>query len=212
MALIPRRIARFYLENTWVLLSLIVANFLAVLVGVDFYVKSMPKVYAFLWPFFTDSPGATFLMLLSLVSLVPNLGNRLEAATQNRPLAYLHTLAFVWLLKYGLWTVVALNLGFSAYFPDLWAYWGILLTHLGLVAEAFLIPHYGRTTTDALVFALSALLLDDVLDYGLGLHPALRYDPGVVLPAATVILSLLSVGLAHRQFDRLEGTEPSSVR
>ncbi|MFB6081618.1 MAG: DUF1405 domain-containing protein [Halanaeroarchaeum sp.] len=210
MPVIPHRYARYYLENAPSLLWLIGANVVAVLVGVDFYVQSMPAVYALLWPFYTDSPGAAFLMVLSLVTLVSNLGHRLTEAPQNRPLAYLHTLAFCWLVKYGLWTTLALNMGFHEYFPDLWAYWGILLTHLGFVAEAFLIPHYGKTTKGALGFTLVALLVDDVLDYGFGLHPVLRYDPGVALPLGTVGLTVLTVFVAARVFDRLD-TEPSQT-
>jgi uncharacterized membrane protein YpjA len=126
----------------------------------------------------------------------------------NRPLAYLHTLAFVWLVKYGLWTAVALSLrpdlyvGFSG--AALWDYWGIVFTHLGFVVEAFLIPHYGRTTRGALAFALVASIVNDVFDYGLGYHPPLRYEPGLVLVVATLALSVLSVALAARYFDRLE--------
>lgn len=204
MSLIPRRYARYYLENAPSLLWLVGVNFVTVLVGIDFYIAGMPAIYPLLWPFYTDSPGATFLMLVSLATLVPNLGRRLNEAPQNRALAYLHTLAFVWLVKYGLWVSVALNLGFSHYFPALWAYWGIAITHLGFVAEAFLIPHYAKTTKGALAFALLVGLLDDVLDYGFGLHPPLRYDPGLALPLATVALTVFAVWLASRQFDRLE--------
>ncbi|MFB6110075.1 MAG: DUF1405 domain-containing protein [Halodesulfurarchaeum sp.] len=204
MPLVPRRYARYYLENAPSLCWLIGVNFATVLVGLDYYVAGMPAVSPFLWPFYADSPGATFLMLLSLVTLVANLGRRLQDAPQNRVLAFLHTLAFVWLLKYGLWVAVALNLGFSHYFPAIWAYWGIILTHLGFVAEALLIPHYGKTTAGALAFALGLGLLNDVLDYGFGLHPPLRYDPGIALSILTVALTVFAVALAAWRFDRLE--------
>ncbi|MFB6086718.1 MAG: DUF1405 domain-containing protein [Halodesulfurarchaeum sp.] len=209
MSLIPHRHARYYLENTPSLLWLLLVNFLTVLVGVDFYVTGMAEVHPLLWPFYADSPGATLLMVLSLVTLVSNLGSRLHEATQNRVLAYLHTLAFVWLVKYGLWVAVALNLGFDHYFPAVWAYWGIIVAHLGFVAEAFLIPHYGKTTRGALAFALGLGLLGDVLDYGFGLHPPLRYDPGLALALLTGALTVFAVGLASWQFDRLEGSGAS---
>jgi uncharacterized membrane protein YpjA len=79
-----------------------------------------------------------------------------------------------------------------------------VFTHLGFVLEAFLIPHYGRTTRGALGVALLALLANDVFDYGLGYHPPLRYEPGVALVVASVALSVLSVALAARVFDRLD--------
>ncbi|MFC6733529.1 MULTISPECIES: DUF1405 domain-containing protein [unclassified Haladaptatus] len=204
--MIPERYARYYLENAPSLTWLVFANAVAILVGIRFYVETMPGVSTFLWPFYTDSPTAVFLATLSLVVLVPNLGRRLDDAPQNLALAYLHTFAFVWLVKYGIWTAIALNLGFSLYFPEVWAYFGIILTHLGFVGEAYLIPHYGKTTRGALLAALGALLVNDYIDYGLGLYPPLRYEPGIVLPLVTVLLSVGTVWLASRAFDRYDAT------
>jgi len=206
---IPDRYARQFLEDGPNLAWLLSVNVLAMLVGVRFYVETLPDVPTYLWPLYADSPAALFLVTLSLATLLPNLGRRLDAAPRNRPLAYLHTFAFAWLVKYGLWTAVSLNLGFGSYFgppwePDaLWSYWFIVLTHLGFVVEAYLLPRYGATTRGALAAALAALLANDALDYLFGFHPPLRYDPGIALPAATVALSALAVGAAARAFDRL---------
>ncbi|WP_135823916.1 DUF1405 domain-containing protein [Halorussus ruber] len=203
------RYARRYLEDGPNLAWLIAVNVLAILVGVQFYVETLPEVPVYLWPLYADSPAALFLVTLSLVTLLPNLGRSLSDAPRNRALAYLHTLAFAWLVKYGLWTFVSLNLGFGAYFgppwnPDaFWSYWFIIVTHLGFVAEASLLPLYGATTRGALATALAALLVNDALDYVLGIHPPLRYDPDLLLPAATVALSVLAVAAAARAFPRL---------
>lgn len=209
--MIPRRYARYYLENAPSLLWLLAVNVLAMLVGVRFYVETMPEVPTFLWPFYLDSPAALFLATVSLVTLLVNLGNPLEELPQNRVLVYLHTLAFVWLVKYGLWTFVALNLGFSNYFPDLYDYWFIIITHLAFVLEAYLIPHYGKTTEGALGLSLALLLFNDLLDYGFGYHPPLRYEPGLILPILSVCLSVFSVWLASRAFGRLEQATASGL-
>jgi uncharacterized membrane protein YpjA len=209
-SVLPGRYLEYYLGNAPSLVLLLLANALAFLVGVSFYVHSDPslrEIPTFLYPLFGDSPTALALVTLSLSTLLPNLGDRVADAPANRPLAYLHTLAFVWLVKYGLWTGVALTLrpdlyvGFSG--AALWDYWGITLTHLGFVVEAFVVPYYGRTTRGALAFALLALLVNDVYDYGFGFHPPLRYEPGAVLVGATLGLSVLSVGIAARTFRRL---------
>ncbi len=202
--MVPERYARYYLENAPSLVTLIALSLAATLVGVRFYVETMPGVPTFLWPLYADSPTATFLLAASLFTLLPNLGFPLSEARQNLVLAYLHTLAFVWLVKYGLWTAVALNVGFSQYFPSLYDYWFIIVTHLGFVVLAYLIPHYGRTTPGALALSLVLLLLNDLFDYGFGYHPPLEYDPGVLLPLLTVALTFLSVALAARAFDPLE--------
>ncbi len=207
--MIPERWARYYLENAPSLLWLIGANLIAVLVGIRFYVETMPAVPTFLWPLYLDSPVAVLLMALSLTTLLPFIGRDCRHATTNLALVYLHTFAFVWLVKYGLWTVAALNIGFSAYFPALWAFFGIIITHLLFVLQAYLIPHYGRTTPGALVVALVLLLVNDLVDYGFGLHPPLEYDPGILLPVVSGTLSVVTVYLAERAFDRFDPEEVS---
>ena len=198
---VPERYARYYLEAAPSLAVLVFGNAVLTLVGLRFYVdRGLAEVSTFLWPLFADSPTATALATLSFATLLPNLGRRADAAPTNRPLAYLHTVAFVWLVKYGLWTVLALNLGFSAYFPDPFGYFGVVLSHAGFVAMAYLIPRYGRTTRGALATALVLSLVNDVLDYGFGLHPPLRYEPGLALAALTVALSVAAVGLAWLAF------------
>ena len=207
---IPRKWARYYLENAPSLVWLIFANVAAVFVGIHFYLPDLPGIDTFLWPLHMDSPVAVGLMALSLATLLPNLGNRLDDAAQNRVLAYLHTIAFVWLVKMGLWTALALNLEVSLYFPNAWNYFGVLVTHLLFIPEAYLAPHYGKTTRGALATALVLALGNDVFDYaGVFLdgippyHPRLLYEPGLVLVVGTVLISVLSVGLAARAFPRL---------
>ncbi len=200
---IPRRWAELYLTEAPNLVALLLVNGVAVLVGIRFYVADMVDVTTWLWPLFTDSPVALLIAMFSLVTLVPALGSGLEEVPTNRVLSYLHTLAFVWLVKMGLWTALALGLGFDHYYPAPWDFFGIIITHLAFVGQAFLLPYYGRTTRGALAFALSLALVNDVLDYGFGLHPPLRYEPGMLLPAGTIVLSVAAVGLAASLFPRL---------
>lgn len=201
---VPRRWARLYLMEAPNLVALLVVNAVAVLVGIRFYVAEMVTVSTALWPVFTDSPVALALAMLSLATLLPAVGGDLDDVPSNLPLAYLHTLAFVWLVKMGLWTALALGLGFDSYYPAPWDFFGIILTHLAFVGQAFLIPHYGRTTRGALGLALVFALVNDALDYGLGIHPPLRYGPGLALVAGTVVLSVGAVALAARSFPKLD--------
>jgi len=208
---VPRKWARYYLENAPSLVWLVFANVAAVFVGIHFYLPDLPAIDTLLWPLHMDSPVAVGLMALSVATLLPNLGRSLDDAPRNRVLAYLHTIAFVWLLKSGLWTALALNLHVSLYFPDTWNYFGVLVTHLLFIPEAYLAPHYGATTRGALATALVLALGNDVFDYaGLYLegvqpyHPRLLYEPGAVLVVGTVLISLLSVALAARAFPRLD--------
>ena len=205
----PESWIQYYLGNPTSLGWLVVVDAAAFLVGVSFYVHSDPslrELSALAYPLFGDSPTALALATLSVATLLPHLGDPVDDAPSNRLLALVHTLAFVWLVKYGVWTAIALTLR-----PDLYVgftptllreFWGILLTHLFFLIHAAAIPYYGTTSREALAVALGLLLLNDAFDYGLGLYPPLRYEPGALLAGITIILSFLVVGYANWSFDR----------
>ena len=178
-------------------------------VGAAYYAPTVGSVPVALWPLYADSAVAVALGGAVLVALVPTVASDEQItadAPTSRALAYLHTLAFVWLFQFGVWPLVALNLAFDAYVaaPDAWIYyWGVLGTHLLFVGLALLIPAFGRTTPGALALALALALGNVWVDYGLGYHPPLLYDPGPVLAAATLAIAVGAVALAARSFRRL---------
>ena len=183
-------------------------------VGVGYYAPTAGEVPVALWPLYADSAVAVALgggVLASIVATVRRGGDVTADGPTSRGLAYLHTLAFVWLVQFGLWPLVSLNLAFGEYVaaPDAWIYyWGVIGTHLLFVGLALLFPAFGRTTRGALATALALGVVNVVLDYGLGYHPPLLYDPGPGLAAATLAIAVCSVALASRSFRRLEeGTD-----
>ena len=227
---LPTAVAAYYLRTPWTLSLLLAGNAVAFLVGVRYYLDTMGAVPTYLWPLYGDSPTAVALATLLLATALPALSDDfwgLERPSTDGPLAdrvpgpmaVLSTLAVVWLVETGVWTVVALNvplvrpdLPFDLYVgfdgDSLWAYWGILLTHAAFLAEAALVARLGRTSRRLLVGALAVALANDLFDYGhlLGLptagHPPVRYDPGVLLAAASVATSLAAVWVAGRLLPR----------
>ena len=216
---VPREIAEFYLTTPWTLALLLLANAMAFLVGVRYYVETMPGVATFAWPLYGDSPTAIALGTLVLAAVFPFAGRRLADVPRTRLLDALVTLAVVWLLKTGLWTFLALNVplvrpdlpadlyvGFDA--DSLWAYWGILLTHLAFLLWAGVLAHVGRTSERTLGAVLLLALANDAFDYGflvglpLANHPPVRYDPGWPLAAGSVLATLVAVGVAARLLPR----------
>lgn len=226
---LPARVASFYLSTPWTLSLLLLGNGLAFLVGVRYYLDTMGAVPTFLWPLYGDSPTALALGTLVLATALPALSGDFwgadgetddppngSSATERSvpgPSAVVTTLAVVWLVETGLWTAVALNVPFVR--PDLpldlyvgfdgdslWAYWGILATHVAFLAEAALIARLGRTSRRLLAGAFLAVLCNDLFDYGflVGLptagHPPVRYEPTWVLAVGSVATSVVAVVVA----------------
>jgi len=177
-------------------------------VGIGYYAPTAGQVPVPLWPLYADSAVAVALGGIALLSLIPTVrrGKRVIDVPTSRGLAYLQTVAFVWLVQFGLWPLVSLNLAFSRYVaaPDAWIYyWGVLGTHLLFVGLALLFPAFGRTTRGALALSLALVVGNVALDYAVGYHPPLLYDPGPVLAGATLAIGVGAVWLANRSFRRL---------
>jgi len=106
------------------------------------------------YPLIPDSPLATMLIGLSLLAW------RLDFDAE-----WLHVIAFFGCIKLGLWTPyvqLALNgpEGIAA-----WLYAFLVLSHLAMAAEAFLIHRYARFSVPAVAVALAWYGLNDVVDY-----------------------------------------------
>jgi uncharacterized membrane protein YpjA len=106
------------------------------------------------YPLIPDSPVATMFIGLSLVAW------RLDWQAE-----WLHTLAFFGCIKLGLWTPyvqLALNGpgGIAA-----WLYWFLVLSHLAMAVEAFLIHRYASFSVGAVAVATVWYGFNDVVDY-----------------------------------------------
>ncbi|QAU11868.1 DUF1405 domain-containing protein [Halorubrum sp. BOL3-1] len=179
-------------------------------VGTWYYVPTADEVPALLWPLYADSAVAVALGGSVLLRLVPAVrrGDRVIDVPVSRASTYLQTVAFVWLVQFGVWPLVSLNLAFGEYVaaPDAWIYyWGVIGTHLLFVGLALLFPVFGRTTRGALATALALGVANVVVDYWIGYHPPLLYEPGPGLASATLAIAVGSVALASHSFRRLDG-------
>ncbi|WP_232688393.1 DUF1405 domain-containing protein [Halobacterium zhouii] len=193
--LIPESVATPYLEEDASRALLILANCVVVLVGIDFYLPQLLEHRnVFLWPVIFDSPLAAAWVTFSLLTLSG--AGSIAAYRNSRVHVLLNTIAFVSVLKYGVWTLFTLNYFFTAYYPDPVSYFGSLFVHAVMALEAFLLPYYAKTTMWALGVALVWLLVGDVVDYGFGLYPHLRVEQLGVLPGVTAFLSFASVATA----------------
>lgn len=202
---------RSFLGDPWqgkYLLLLLAVNILGSLYGYYWYSEQLAETPKTLWLFVPDSPLST--TLFALVAIFALWGHR------N---LYLEMAAYMSCIKYGLWAVVVI--------VDFWNSYGhigfetamLSVSHLGMAVQAVIYlstlrfngravimpPGYpgrfifsARTGMLAVGAASVWLLLNDFLDYYLGIHPYLYYtgqEPVAELSAwglsATVIIAVL---------------------
>jgi uncharacterized membrane protein YpjA len=192
-----------WLENVGLRLAwpVVLVNLVGTVFGFWYYRFQFETTPVEMWAFVPDSPLATLFIAASLAAW------RLDLDAE-----WLHTLAFFGCIKLGLWTpYVQLFLQGPAGIPD-WLYYFLVVSHLAMAVEAFLIHRYARFSVGAVAVATGWYLWNDVVDYfwpvvGEFHHTALRAERvgGVVdhslaahdLAAAfAVVLTVAAVFLA----------------
>lgn len=175
--------------------------------GIIFYWKQLNATVWYLLPFVPDSPTGPFLMIM-VFALWWFKGRRRNPT--------LELLAFIALLKYGVWTVLVFWLYRDAFFaPPRADLTDILLVlHIGEALQAGILLKGMRFPAPRwAAFVALWLLLGDFSDYVLGTHPYLPdgFDPDVgarVVPVMTVALTIicyLAALLWCRRLKRLGG-------
>jgi uncharacterized membrane protein YpjA len=155
--------------------------------GVYYYWDQLLATPAYLLPFVPDSPSGPFLMVI--VYALWWFGGH-----KRSPL--LELFAFVWLLKYGIWTLLAFGLYADYFFtPEraqlsttlFWFHFGEAI-EAGVLLKGMKFPSAARAA-----FAAVWILLGDFSDYVLGTHPRLPTELKAFewVPLITVALSFI---------------------
>nr|WP_220186033.1 DUF1405 domain-containing protein [Paenactinomyces guangxiensis] len=180
------------MDRRWFLWVLFAINFLGSIYGFYWYKNQLSVTDPELIIFVPDSPTASaFFTLLLLLYLFSRRSPLLEA------------FASITLFKYGIWAVVMIIWGAlldPGPFLDVlaWEHWMLIFSHLGMAAQAVLYsPFYTYQNREILIVA-AWTLLNDVLDYGLDIHPWLAptlepYDH--IVGIFTLILSFTTIML-----------------
>ncbi|MGQ4556345.1 DUF1405 domain-containing protein [Halobellus sp. GM3] len=151
LAPLPDRVEAVALRLAWVVVAI---NLAGTAFGFWYYRFQLLHTPLVMWPAVPDSPLATLLMAASLASW--KLG---------RDRAWVHALAFVGNLKYGLWVVVVqltINDVLASGDPYLWF---LLVSHLGMGLQAFVIYRYAEFTVPTVGLAAAWFGFNDVVDY-----------------------------------------------
>lgn len=171
-------------------LPLVIINILGAAYGYYWYREQLAATPFYFWPFVPDSPLATTLFSLALI------------VRGNTGVALLfRTVAFTASIKYGIWAVVIISQYWSGGGPVELTEMMLWLSHLGMAAQGaiFLITISPRRPMITLTAVW--MLLNDFMDYGLGLHPYLfaAGQERIAMEAALGLTVLVTTGLVLRE-------------
>ncbi|MFB6125529.1 MAG: DUF1405 domain-containing protein [Halanaeroarchaeum sp.] len=209
VAPLPRALEDLGLRLAWLIAAI---NLAGTVFGFYYYRFQFAATNPIAWPLVPDSPVATLFVAGSLI-----------AYELDIDADWLHMLAFVGLLKLGFWTPyvqVFLNGQGSL---ALWLWLFLIVSHLAMTLEAFLVHRYATFSVRAVAVAVAWYTLNDVFDYFVPVagdvhHTWLRAEfvGGVIdhsvqahdfAAAAAVVLTVLATFLAlSTRVKRLELT------
>ncbi|MEM4780224.1 MAG: DUF1405 domain-containing protein [Halalkalicoccus sp.] len=153
LAPLPRRLEEFALRYAWVIVAI---NLAGTAFGFWYYRFQFAGTPVVMWPWVPDSPLATLFFATSLALW-----------KLDRQSELIDMLAFFGNVKLGLWTpfvLVVFNDAFLAQ-TSLPMYAFLLTSHLGMVAQAFLIQRYSDFSIPAIAGALVWYSFDLTVDY-----------------------------------------------
>ncbi|MFD1395017.1 DUF1405 domain-containing protein [Kroppenstedtia eburnea] len=178
------------LDRRRFLLILLAVNFLGSIYGYYWYKNQLAATPVYWLPFVPDSPTAsaafTLVLLLYLI---------------NRRSPFWEAFAGVTLFKYGIWAVAMILAGAALsekpFLESLvWTDWMLMASHLGMALEGVLYSRFFAFGRKEILLVAGWILLNDVLDYGVGIHPWLPLSMAGTEPAValfTLSLSLISL-------------------
>jgi uncharacterized membrane protein YpjA len=177
------------LQERKTLLDLAAVNIAGTAFGFFFYYPQLGDNPLHFWPFIPDSPLATLFAALTFIAIAHRKRNSIVEA-----------FAVIGNLKYGLWTVFVLIYYSEIFYAGnpLWMYLFLLVSHLGMAVQALFIAEISDIDLKAFLLASTWFIVNDVIDYSLGIHTRLYTSEvfpamiaaGVLTAAAVILLYL----------------------
>jgi uncharacterized membrane protein YpjA len=203
---IPLRtyVSKAFLSSRFMLWTLFWVNLLGTLYGYQWYwnqlvftAQTMSPAYL---PFVPDSPTASLFFTGVIAYLLADSYRKKKRSSRSGWFrGMIEALAVITSFKYGIWAVSMIWAG--AYQGDSvnWQDWMLTISHLGMAAEALLYMRLYTYRVNAIIVAALWTLLNDYMDYGVGLFPWLPEsldDDLFVVAAFTIQLSFISIIVA----------------
>ncbi len=141
---------------------LLVINVLGSAYGYFWYREQLTETSFYLWPFVPDSPLSTTLFAAALL---------LHLTGANKTM--FQVLACTVSIKYGIWAVIMITNYWSSGGPVAPTETMLWLSHLGMAAEGAIFLRTYRFKINVVIITGAWMLVNDLMDYGAGLHPYL---------------------------------------
>ncbi|MBI5253142.1 MAG: DUF1405 domain-containing protein [Euryarchaeota archaeon] len=145
-----------------ILFAAMLTNLAGAAFGFLYYKTMFASLSLKYWIFIPDSPLSTLIFSISILLILIGKKNNL-----------LSFAACVYVMKYGFWTVFVI-LFYSGYFlapQNAPFYWLMFVLHLGMIIEPVFILRTIEPRRGHLLFLLFWFLLNDYVDYWLGITP-----------------------------------------
>ncbi|MCZ8520511.1 DUF1405 domain-containing protein [Paenibacillus caseinilyticus] len=186
--------------------SLFWINLLGTVYGYQWYWKQLLYTthemnLGYLLPFVPDSPTASLFFTIFIWFLIRDRrrGGEAPSAPVGAWRGIVEVFALVTSFKYGIWAVAMIWA--AAYQGDapVWQDWMLTFSHLGMAAEALLYAALYRYRWISIVPVAAWVLLNEAVDYGMGVYPWLPEvleDDLVSVALFTLGMSVISIGIA----------------
>lgn len=167
-----------------ILLDMAAINIAGTAFGFFFYYPQLGDNPLYLWPFIPDSPLATVFAALTFMLIAHRKRNSI-----------VESIAVIGNLKYGLWTVFVLIYYSEIFYSGnpLWMYLFLLFSHLAMAIQAVFVAEISEINIKAFLLASSWFILNDVIDYSLGIHTRLYTSEAFPAMIAAGLLTAASI-------------------
>jgi uncharacterized membrane protein YpjA len=169
--------------RSWFIWALLLINIVGSLYGFYWYRYQLAETPWYHLIFVPDSPlSSTFFCVVLITILIKRRSTLFEL------------LAYLWVIKYGIWAVI-INLD-AGYILGEFTFenWLLSLSHLGMAIEGMIFLPHLRISKFNIILLMLWLGINDFMDYKIDLHPYL-FDPSqlVLAYSIAIILSVILI-------------------
>ncbi|ARQ06940.1 DUF1405 domain-containing protein [Macrococcoides canis] len=144
----------YWIQNKKFLIFIILCNIVGTIYGYYWYLGQLQQTKWYFMPFVPDSPTASLFLVIALTAIV-----------WNRHLPLIEVLAFVTLIKYGVWAVVMNILVFITLDEVTAMGMMLIISHAIMAIQALLFVPLFRVSLLSIVIAAIWVFHNDVIDY-----------------------------------------------